>query len=671
MVLGAEPQVIPAGLNAARITRLELRAAGDATLAALSWRLADDPRFPPYRALSFPLNPDGREHVYEIDLQREAYWTGQVDALRLAAVGGRLTVRGLTGRPAPDLYRSMARKGESLPAIPGLACIEVSLPADLPRGTVFETRLGLVPEVDRPGTRALFRVDRVEGDGRRRPWLAEALLGASGASGAGGEGGGWRQVRRELPPETRGLSLAVAASRDGIALPEGVALWGDPLLVTPGRRQGKNLVVVLIDTLRADALGAYGGRDRLTPNLDAFARQGIRLAELTSPSPWTLPSVTSLVTGLQPQTHGAGLRFGNFAPTGLTGAARTLAETLRDGGFYTLGVYHNIYVNPAFGLQKGFDEYASHEEGAGFLVDQALARLSRYAGDRRFFLYLHLFDCHNPYEPPPEQCRSVARRLEPGYRGPLGCAGDRRPENPLPPAGDRRWLQALYKAEVAYTDAQMGRFLAGLSRLGLDDDTVVAIVSDHGEEFWTRMDQEGALGYEVNGDHGHTHYQELLHVPGLIRAPGHAPAVFVPPVQMVDLFPTLLRLAGVAPPPSQGTDLTPLLAGAPPPARATLISDLLLHGAPRWSVRRGPWKLILPRDGALPVELYDLDHDPGETRNLASREPQTVADLRAWGEREVAERLRARSRFLGGESLGATYLEWNHITKLRALGYLR
>jgi arylsulfatase A-like enzyme len=112
----------------------------------------------------------------------------------------------------------------------------------------------------------------------------------------------------------------------------------------------------------------------------------------------------------------------------------------------------------------------------------------------------------------------------PDYHGPLGCTGDRRPENPLPPEADRPWLQALYKAEIAFTDRQIGRFLAGLNDLGLDRDTVVAIVSDHGEEFWERLSQEKALGYEVNGDHGHTHYQELLHVPALVRVPGRAPS---------------------------------------------------------------------------------------------------------------------------------------------------
>jgi arylsulfatase A-like enzyme len=265
----------------------------------------------------------------------------------------------------------------------------------------------------------------------------------------------------------------------------------------------------------------------------------------------------------------------------------------------------------------------------------------------------------------------VSRRFAPDYHGPLGCVADRRPELPIPPPEDRRWHLALYRGEIAYTDRQIGRFLDGLDDLGLEDDTVVAVLSDHGEEFWTRLTTERAWGYEPNGDHGHTLYQELLQVPGVLRIPGREPSVVRGPVQMVDLFPTLLRLAGVAPPPSQGEDLTPRLTGGPP-TRPLLLADAILHGQPRWSVRRGPWKLIVPRQPGPPLELYDLEHDPGETRNLAATQPAIVAGLRALGERELEQRKKDRARFVAGDdSLGATYLEWNHITKLRSLGYLR
>jgi arylsulfatase A-like enzyme len=662
------PLRVKTGLSAARIARLRLKARGSAALATLSWKLAGDHGFPPFRTLSFPLAPDGQEHAYEVDLQREPYWTGRVEALRLNVDAGRLEVLEITGEPATDPYRSMALEGESRPALPGLARTEIRLPEDLPRGSHFEAWLGIVPEHNRPGTRAVFRIWR-ETDGRRDLWLEEVVEGAGGRQG-------WRAIRKELPAGGGRLALEVEATRRSRTLPEGVALWGDPLIVTPGRatekKAGKNVVVVLIDTLRADRLGSYGNRDGLTPNLDRFAAGATRFAQMHAPAGWTLPSVASLMTGLQPQTHGAGVRYGEFAPTGLSGGVRTLAETLRDGGFYTLGVYHNIYVNPAFGLQQGFDEYVSIEDRAAPLVDRALEGLRRTASDRRVFLYLHLFDVHNPYEPPAAECGSVARRLQPAYRGRLGCAADRRPELPIPPPEDRLWHEALYDAEIAYTDRQMGRFLDGLEKLGLDDDTVVLVVSDHGEEFWTRLDRERALGYEANSDHGHTLYEELLHVPALLRVPGRSPGVVESPAELADLFPTLLGLAGIPAPPVQGKDLAPLLEGAPPASRPTLLADLILHGPPRWAIRRGPWKLIVPRDPGPAPELYDLSADPQELRDLAAARPDLVAALRAAGERELEERTKARPRYVAGDGAqSATYLEWNHITKLRSLGYLK
>jgi arylsulfatase A-like enzyme len=649
-------------IAAPRVARLRFRGHGKATLATVSWKLSEDRGFPAFRSLSFPLVADEKPQVYEVDLQREPYWSGQVSAIRVGVDRGSFEITELSGLPPTDPYRSMSLKGDALPALPGVNPMAFRLPA-LPHGSTFEVHLGLLPEYDRPGTRAVFRILRSVG-GRQQRWIEEVL------NGSGGEGGGWHLVRRDVPDGTEALSLEVHATRAGEALPEGAALWGDPVLLTPGKRGGPNLVVILIDTLRADVLGAYGDRAGLTPNLDGFARQAVRLDELLAPSSWTLPSVASFMTGLEPQTHGAGVRFGTFAPTGLAAGTRTMASTLAGHGFYTLGVYHNIYVNPAFGLQAGFDEYDSREERAATLVDAALDRLQHTAPDRRVFLYLHLFDAHTPYDPPSPECPEIARRFSPDFHGSLGCYGDRRPERPLAGPEDQRWMYGLYRAEVAYIDRQVGRFLAGLRRLGLADQTAVAIVSDHGEEFWSRYDREKAMGYEANSDHGHTLYQELVHVPGLLRIPGQAPLVVHGPLAMVDLFPTLLHAVGVEPPPSQGIELSPRFAGHPAELR-TFIADLILHGAERWSVRRGRWKLIVPVSGVA-SELYDLERDPGEQTNLAASLPALVTELRGLGEREIAERQRRRASFRSGaDALSATYLEWNHITKLRSLGYLR
>lgn len=674
-----KPYEEPVDLSTAAVGRLRLELESTAHLATVSWQLAQEPDFTRFRAVSFPLDPDGKPHQYEVDLEREAHWHGHVVGMRLAVDEGSIKVRRLAAVASDDPYRSMSLAGETMPSLAGGGRIEVQLPAGLAAGTAFEAHLGLIPEYDKPGIAGIFRLSLEDAQGRH-PWFEQRLEGGGGAH--------WLAVRLPLPPDPGGAAVArhlvleASAVQGGAALPEGAVVWGDPLLVQPDRPPGRNLVVILVDTLRADEVGVYGG-GALTPHLDAFARQGVRFAEMLAPAPWTLPSVCSLLTGLQPQTHGAGERFGDldpasprqneFAPKGLPGGVRTLAGVLARRGFYSIGVYENFYITPGFGVYQGFDEYTSIEDRAEHLVDSALARLRATAGDRRTFLYLHLFDLHSPYDPPEPECSQQVHAMVPGYHGRQGCEGDRNPDRTvIPPPADRPWFHALYRAEVSYVDRQVGRFLAGLHDLGLDDDTVVALVSDHGEEFWSRLPQEAAEGYETNSDHGHTLYQELVHVPAMVRIPGRQPAVVGVPVQLVDLFPTLLHAVGVEPPASQGTDLLPLLDGSPVTARPTLVADVILHGRPRWSVRRGPWKLVVARDSALPVELYDLEHDPGETHNLAASQPRIAADLRTWGQRELLARWQAKARFLHhGDVLGATYLEWRYITKLRALGYLK
>ena len=668
-------------LTASRVGRLRLEMAGTSRLATLSWQLEQDHGFSRFRAISFPLANDGKPHAYEVDLRREAHWHGEVEALRLEVDAGAVRLGSLAAQPPNSAYRAMSLGGETLPSLAAGGTLTLQLPSDLPDGTMFEAKIGLIPEYAKDGVRGVFHAWLEDRNGRHA-WLDATVAGGTEAGPA------WQPVRLELPAGGgRGgdnrLVLQADAVRWGAKLPDGVAVWGAPMLIRPGRPEGRNLVVILIDTLRADHLGAYGDRLGLTPRLDALAAESVRFDQMMTPAPWTLPSVCSLLTGLYPETHGAGQRFGDFspssprqndfAPTGLPGGVRTLARILGRNDFFTFGIFQNFYILPGFGVHQGFDEYTSIEDRAEVLVDRALDRLRQVAGDRRTFLYLHLFDLHSPYSPPEPECGQVLHRLVPGYHGRTGCEGDRSPETTtLPPAADRPWFHALYRAELAYTDRQVGRFLDGLRKLGLEDSTVVAVLSDHGEEFWERLPQEGALGYETNSDHGHTLYQELVHVPALLRIPGRRPAVIREVVQTVDLFPTLLRVVGVEPPPNQGIDLTPLLDGQPQTTRPSLLADVILHGRPRWSVRRGPWKLVVARDPALPVELYDLDHDPGELDNQAARRPQLVSSLRAWGERELAARQAAKAQFLrSGDTLGATYLEWRYITKLRALGYLK
>src|SRR6185295_1602057 len=658
----SKPITLGLSSEAAEVGGIELRIAGPSRQAALNWRRAGEHGFLPGRRLLITLDPSGAPHTYQVHLAREEQWIGRIAALRIASTSGPARLLGVTLHKPRSALRPLDLRGVSLPSLVRDGRFEIPLTGDLPRPARLEVSLGILPEFQREGAKGCFSIATIGpgGDGARRPLYDQCI------PSGGPEIAGWVPVRLDLDLPAEGRLVFDAHVEVGGTRLEAGALWGQPILFARRAAPGKNLVLVVVDTLRTDALGAYGNRQGLTPNLDALARRSVRLAQLHAPAPWTLPSMASLMTGLQPQTHGAGRRLGEEAPTGFADGLHTLAWTLASQGFYTSGIYKNIYLNPEFGLSQGFDLYASHETmpgeagasreaNAGFLVDRAIEELARIE-DRRFFLYLHLFDPHNPYEAPREWCDRVARRLEPGYRGPLGCRVDRRPEGPLPAPSDFAWIRALYDAEVAYTDHELGRFFAALHDRGLDRNTVLAFASDHGEEFYDRLDQERRLGYEPNSDHGHTHYEELLHVPGMIAAPGLGAGVVADPVQTVDLFPTLLSLAGVQPPPSEGQNLSAALAGAgsgsaeaPRPTPAALISGLILHGLPRQAIRRAQWKLIQPRRKTLPIELYDLSADPGETRDLSAARPDVVQGLRSLLAAQLDARRKLRLQILASD----------------------
>lgn len=678
LVVDTSPVRLEVAIPASRIALLQVRARGDAPLVRLGWRVEGERRFPPFRALTFPVRPDGEERVYEVDLRREPYWTGKIVELELAAESGAvelISIRGL-GRRAGARVTSLS--GLTVPSLPGADEVAVDLPPETPAEATFEAWIGLLPRFDRQNVTARFRARVETADGGEAVTWVDREIRGDGETG-------WERIRVPVEvPEGGRLVLEARAQRNGQPLPEGSAVWGAPTVLPRGHRGGGyNLLLVVIDTLRADVVGAYGSEVGATPHLDALARKSTRFEEMLAPAPWTLPSMVSLLTGQPPQVHGAGRRIGDFAPTALGDALPTLAGELARRGYYTAGFYNNIYLNPSFGLERGFDEWGWIEQDDEVIVDRVVERLPELA-DRRHLLLVHLFGPHHPYAPPEGACEVFGRRMDPGYSGPLECTAERRDvptlDGVVPPQRDWRWIEGLYHGEVAHTDRQLGRLLAAVDELGLADETVVMVVSDHGEAFFDRLPQVERHGYE-QADHGHTHFQELSHVPAVIHVPGRAPGVVSGPAELADLFPTALRLLGFNPPPTGGEDLAERMDGGPL-QRRTLISDRLLYGPSRWSVRRGPWKLVVPRPEAavegeepppLEPELYDLIADPGETRDVSGSQPQVTADLRSLGEKELDDReaLRGRLNPADEDVLSSAYMEWNHITKLRALGYLK
>jgi arylsulfatase A-like enzyme len=365
----------------------------------------------------------------------------------------------------------------------------------------------------------------------------------------------------------------------------------------------------------------------VSPRFDALAAEGARFTAAFAHAPWTLPSFSSLFTSLPPEAHGAGgsVREGWRA---LAPEFATVAECFRDAGWVTHAIVNVDFLTDAFGTTQGFDDVDAriatdnHElRRAGATTDAALQWMDGH-GERPFFLLVHYFDPHAEYDPPPawrarfalEQDRnSTAFRF--GAREHV--VNHRNGRMPLDAATLAR-ARALYDGEVAYTDDEVGRLLDGLGVRGLGANTVVVFTADHGEEF----------GEHGSWEHGHTHYDELLHVPLVIRGPGIAPRTVSDPVGLMDVAPTLCALAGVTPPPSfRGRDLAPLLrAGSATPPIVGLAAYGNFWGPAIESWRGSRWKRI---DSGVNTHLFDWIADPGEHADRAADEPGAVATSRA------------------------------------------
>lgn len=388
-----------------------------------------------------------------------------------------------------------------------------------------------------------------------------------------------------------------------------------------------NVVLVLLDTVRADKLGCYGNERGLTPNLDAFAAGATLFENASSHAPWTLPATASIYTGLLPTRHGAG----GFIPklTALSEQPRTLAELARAAGCATHAIVNVAFLGASFGMTRGFDtvdeRYFENNEQvrrADESVDLARAWIDAHASGP-FFLVLHLFDAHAVYDPPQPFRRRFARPEDAeSDRFAFGSRADmvalRSGQMALDPHTLAR-AEALYDGEIAFVDAQLGRLLAHLSDAGLEQRTLVAVTSDHGEEFL----EHG--GFE----HGHSHYTELLHVPLIVRHPSWPAGTRVAQaVSHADLLPTISELAewsradGV-----DGVSLTPLVREPRSPGHAALAIGNF-WGPPLASLRTANEKLIVfPAGSSRPPELYLWREDPLELWNVGPARPDDALDL--------------------------------------------
>ena len=421
------------------------------------------------------------------------------------------------------------------------------------------------------------------------------------------------------------------------------------------------MLLVVVDTLRSDALGAYGCGRGLTPRIDALAGAGATFENAFAHAPWTLPSLASMLTSELPQSHGAGGRVNDYR--GLAPSIPTIPGRFREAGYATAAVVNVDFLARPFGVTRDFEHldiqaYESNEElrDARRTTDAAAAWIGDHR-DRAFFLMVHYFDAHAEYRPPREYRERFA--AEPDRRDDSFRFGTRAQVS-LRRAGrleldrdDVERAHRLYEAEVAYVDAEIGRLLDRVGELGLDARTLVVFTADHGEEFLDHGDWE----------HGHTLYDEILRVPLCLRQPGRiASRRIASPVGHLDLGPTILAWCGLPASESfRGRDLAPALAG-----KALPEADLLAYGSfwadPLSSIRRGDLELIARPDGS--SQLYRWTTDPREEKDLSSIEPSTAEGLRAALEREQAEAFRS------GHGAGPrVQLSSEQTRRLSAVGY--
>ncbi|MBN2491497.1 MAG: sulfatase [Planctomycetes bacterium] len=482
-----------------------------------------------------------------------------------------------------------------------------------------------------------------------------------------------------LVAATLGLLLAAAA----LVWSCGQAPDAEPTAAPSSRPEIRHVVLITIDTLRAESLPLHGNRRIATPQLAELARNGIVFDQCLATSPWTRPSVVSMLTGLPPAIHDSVAREIEVE-TILPASVRTLPESMRGAGYRTAGLGFNPFLAFSVNAKRGFQEYAFYPtrvkksdgvytdcntnvlqsaldpaeqvglenvidgvNSTAYLTELARNWLAAHARDR-FFLWLHYFDPHSPWTPTHDTVSGMAVPGAPADEGQYaqwavklnedvegylaaeralvagkGSPADEKTVRELQPVlmRQRETLRALYEGEVVDVDRAVARVLEKLKALGIYEQTLIVVSSDHGEEFW----EHGRL------EHGHALYQELVRVPLIIKLPHfHAARRIADRVSILSIYPTILELCSVRLPPGglPAPSLAPRWEDPGEPQRSShFVLGSLMYGQPATAVVFGDRKYIRG-DSSGAEELYDLRVDPAEKDSLIGRDPQTLERAR-------------------------------------------
>ena len=458
------------------------------------------------------------------------------------------------------------------------------------------------------------------------------------------------------------------------------------------RNPRPNVILISLDTVRADHLSCYGYARPTTPSIDKIAQEGVIFTAAVSASSWTKPSHASVFTSLYPSVHGASGIDSLMNP-----ACKTMAQIFGELGYATLGVISAPFLSSSFGFDRGFHVYDDYtfdldrdfnlfrrdmtesqqpspasERGftSSLVTGRALSLIRGTSKDKPFFLFLNYFDPHINYSPPwpystmfDQEKRGVVAEKMNFWKTVI-------PQFPtIASEDDIAHMMGLYDGEIAYMDQQVGKLIESLKEQDIYSNTIFIVFGDHGEEFL----EHGGIS------HSRTLYEEVTHAPLIVEGPGVPKGTWSGhPVSLVDILPTLLSLVSAKVPiGTQGRDILPNITETVgedgPPVFSEVDSPFALQPAHIEAVVRGDTKLILhPRDDS--IELYDLKADKSEKRNLAGEQPDLVAGL--WKDlvgfdlqnRTLRSKLVADERERGGPS----GKEMERIrARLRSLGYIR
>jgi arylsulfatase A-like enzyme len=546
------------------------------------------------------------------------------------------------------VVREVSIAGDLRPALYAPAPSELRFPVLLPPDAQLSLALGVLEEGWFLSDGVTFAVSLRFADGS-----SEVLFEKGLDARAHGAHRRWLEVQLDLSEHSgrRAELLLTTAPADGGDASFGFGAFGSPVLYSR-QRDATPVVIVNLDTLRADHLEVYGyGRDT-SPALSAFAQDAVVFEQAIAQAPWTLPSQLSILTGLYPASHGVrGLdqRLG----TGL----ETLASTLARAGYLTRAIGDGGAMSSEFGFAHGFDSYGQAERHRDDYVPDLLRRFRHWFDvwdADNFFLLLHTYEPHEPYAPP----KADLERYDRDYTGTVferfsHQGGKTRFEAT---EREREHLVSRYDGEIRYTDRAFGEIVEMLKTRGLYERALIVVLSDHGEEF----------GDHGGWQHGHSFYDELLRVPLLIKFPKGriGPRRVSEQVEMIDVMPTLLDFLELpAPEGLDGRSLLPLLREPRDPDWASAdpyaISDR--KASEGVSVRTSQYKLVQMQGKR---SFYHLEADPGETRDRYDPDDPTVREFVSALEDYLARRPAPGANREAG--VPASEVQ----NQLRALGYL-